>query len=64
VVFGPIVLPLHFARTRGHLRSLKGVLGYPLGFALGVLAMLLVLFVAELGLEALAWALGVPLQME
>jgi hypothetical protein len=64
VVFGPIVLPLHFARTRGHLRSLRGVLGYPLGFALGVVATFLVLFVAELALEGLAWALGVSLQME
>jgi hypothetical protein len=60
VAFGVLALPVHFVKTRGHLGSLRGVLGYPLGLALGVLAILVVAFASGLVLDAIAWAAGLP----
>jgi hypothetical protein len=60
VAFGVFSLLVHFIKTRGHLRSLRGVLGVPLGFAMGVLAILLVALASGLVLEGLARVLGLP----
>jgi hypothetical protein len=60
VAFGILALPIHFIKTRGHLRSVRGVLGYPLGFAMGVIALLIVAFVSGLLLEGIAYVLGLP----
>ncbi len=60
VAFGLLALPFHFGKTRGHLRSVRGLLGYPLGFLLGIAALLLVAFVSGMVLEGIAWAFGLP----
>lgn len=60
--FGPLALPFHFARTRGHFRSLRGVAGIPLGFLLGVVVTAGVLLVSGLVLDGVAWAFGLPEQ--
>ena len=52
VAFGVLALPVHFMRTRGHLRNLRGVLGYPLGLVLGVLALAAIALVTNVLLEA------------
>ena len=60
IAFGPIALLVHFARTLGHFRSLRGVLGIPIGLLVGIAAAVGVAFVNALALSALA-ALGMPL---
>lgn len=58
--FGPLALPFHFAKTRGHFRSLRGALGIPLGFLLGVVVGAIVLVVSGLVIDGVAWAFGLP----
>jgi hypothetical protein len=60
VAFGPLALPIHFIKTRGHLKSARGLLGLLLGLALGAAAVLLVAFVSGLVLEGLTAVLGLP----
>lgn len=60
--FGPLAVPFHFARTRGHFRSLRGALGIPLGFLLGCVVVAVVLLVSGLVLDGIAWAFGLPEQ--
>lgn len=58
IAFGPLALLVHFPKTRGSIRSIRGVLGYLWGLALGVIALALVLAVSSALLEIVAWALG------
>lgn len=60
LAFGPLAIPVHFAKTRGSFASLRGVLGIVLGLGLGVLVMFAVLLVASLFTEATAWLFGLP----
>lgn len=62
VAFGFLALPIHFIKTRGHVRSARGVLGYPLGLLLGAIAVVLVAVVSSLLLDGLAWLLGLPIE--
>jgi hypothetical protein len=57
-VFGVLALFVHFIKTRGHLRSARGALGFPLGLALGAIAVVLVAFVSGLLLDGVAALLG------
>lgn len=58
IAFGPLALIVHFAKTRGRLRSARGLAGAAVGLAMGVAALLVVLVVSGLVLEAIAYALG------
>lgn len=60
VGFGPLALVVHFAKTRGHMRSGRGVLGLAAGLALGLVATAVVLVASALVLEGVALALGLP----
>lgn len=60
--FGPLAVPFHFARTRGHFRSLRGVAWIPLGFLLGCVVVAVVLLASGLLLDGIAWAFGLPEQ--
>lgn len=60
IAFGVLALPVHFTKTRGHLRSARGVLGFPLGLLMGVVAVVLVALLSGLFLELIAWILGLP----
>jgi hypothetical protein len=60
VAFGPLALPIHFARTRGHFRSVRGVLGIPLGLIMGFAALVVVAFASQLVLEGFARLLDLP----
>jgi hypothetical protein len=60
VAFGVLALPVHFIKTRGHFRSLRGVLGIPLGLLLGLAAVLLVAALSTLVLEGFALIFGLP----
>src|SRR5687768_3466378 len=42
VAFGGLALPIHFMKTRGHFKSWRGIAGIGLGFALGVIALVIV----------------------
>ena len=52
VAFGPLALLVHFARTRGHVRSVRGVAGLAWGVLLGTLAVLAVVLLGGLVVEA------------
>src|SRR5690242_4922003 len=60
IAFGILALPIHFAKTRGHLRTLRGVLGFPLGLGMGVIAVFVVALVSGLVLEGAARLFGLP----
>lgn len=60
MAFGPLALPVHFMKTRGHLRSARGVLGLLLGLVMGLLAVVLVAVVSGLVLELVARIAGLP----
>lgn len=60
IAFGVIALPVHFARTRGHFRSVRGAAGVVIGFALGVLAVFAVAVINGLFVGAIEWLLGIP----
>jgi hypothetical protein len=62
IAFGVLALPIHFIKTRGHLRSVRGILGFPLGLAMGVLAVVFVGFVGSLVLEGVARLTGLPVE--
>jgi hypothetical protein len=53
VVFGVLALPVHFMKTRGHLGSLRGLLGFPLGLVLGVVAIVVIAYVDGFLLESI-----------
>lgn len=59
LLFGPLAVVLHFARTRGSFRDLEGFGRKIGGLLLGVAAAVLALGAASLVVSALAWALGV-----
>lgn len=59
IAFGFLAVPLHFLRTRGDLRSARGLLRKALGLGLGLVATAAVVLASSLVTEALAWALGV-----
>ncbi len=61
LMFGPLAVIFHFARTRGSFRSLRGVARRLGGFAMGLALAAAALVVSELVISGLAWALGVPL---
>ena len=61
VAFGILALPVHFIKTRGHFRSLRGLLGFPLGLVLGVTAVIAVGLGSWLVLEGVALVFGLPL---
>jgi hypothetical protein len=58
VLFGILVLPFHFARTRGSFKSLRGVLGVVLGFAAGIVAIVVVAVVSQLLVDGIGLLLG------
>ena len=60
VAFGPLALPIHFAKTRGSLRSLRGLLGFPVGLAIGAAALVVVALVSGLLVEGVYALLGLP----
>lgn len=60
VYFGLLALPLHFARTRGDLRSARGVAWTALGLVLGVIAATAIVLVDAAVLWVLENALGMP----
>lgn len=60
VAFGPLALLAHFVRTRGHLKSARGIVGFPLGLLMGLVAIALVAFGSTLVLEAVALLLDLP----
>jgi hypothetical protein len=60
VAFGVLALPIHFIKTRGHLQSARGVLGFPLGLVMGVMAVVVVAFVSSVALEGAFRLLGLP----
>lgn len=61
VAFGILALPVHFARTRGHLRDVRGALGIVKGLAMGVVAVVVVTLIDAAVLTAFAYAAGLPL---
>jgi hypothetical protein len=60
VYLGILALPFHFARTRGSVGSVRGLLGIPLGLIMGVVVALVIGVIAGLLDSVVAWALGVP----
>lgn len=60
VAFGVLAVPIHFIKTRGHRKSVRGALGYVWGVLLGLIAMVVVAFVSSVILTGAAWALGLP----
>jgi hypothetical protein len=60
VVFGPLALLIHFMKTRGHLRSARGVLGLSIGLVMGVVAVGLVAVASGLVVELVARIAGLP----
>jgi hypothetical protein len=52
VAFGILSLPVHFAKTRGSSKGLRGRLGYLAGFAMGIVAIGLVAVGSTLALTA------------
>ncbi|HVJ89622.1 MAG TPA: hypothetical protein VM580_07435 [Labilithrix sp.] len=60
VWLGVVALPFHFAKTRGHFSSVRGVLGIVLGFALGLVAATAVAIVSSLILSGVDCALEIP----
>lgn len=61
VAFGVLALVLHFARTRGDFKSLRGIVGIVVGLAMGIAAVILVGLVEGAVLTAFAWAAGLPM---
>ncbi len=61
VVFGPLSLPVHFARLGAGPRALPRVVRVVSGLALGVVVMLLAALLAGLAVSALSWLVGGPL---
>ena len=58
--FGPLAVPFHFLRTRGHFRSARGLAGLLLGLGLGIVVLAAIMLVSSLVLEGFAWAFGLP----
>lgn len=59
IAFGPIALLVHFMRTRGGFRSWKKFfLGLPLGFLMGVVALLVVSIVGSVVVNFLLMLFG------
>src|SRR5262252_1926457 len=58
VAFGVLALPVHFIKTRGHVRSVRGFLGLLLGFVMGIVAIAVVAVASELLLEGVFALLG------
>ena len=58
--FGPLAVPFHFMRTRGHFRGARGIAGIVLGLGLGLVVLAAVMLVSSLVLEGFAWAFGLP----
>jgi hypothetical protein len=63
VSFGVLALPIHFARTRGHFRSARGVLGVLLGLAMGAVAVVIVSLVSGLVVYAIGRLMGWPVEL-
>jgi hypothetical protein len=59
VMLSVLALPVHFAKTRGHLKSISGALGFPLGIVMGLIAATLVVVGSSLVLEGVAWIFGI-----
>ena len=59
IAFGVLALPVHFIKTRGHLKSASGVLGFALGLLMGVACIVGVAVISSLLLEAVGWMLGI-----
>ena len=62
IAFGVLALPVHFARTRGRWGSVRGVLGYPLGLFLGLLAMVVVAVASGLLVSGIGWIFGLSVE--
>lgn len=62
VAFGPLAILLHFMRTRGGLRPVwpRLIVGLPLGFLMGVLALLVVSLVGAVLVNLALMVLGHP----
>ncbi|MFO0736257.1 MAG: hypothetical protein U0270_10265 [Labilithrix sp.] len=62
IAFGPLALLLHFMRTRGSFvsRWKRLVFGVPLGFGMGVVALLVVSIVGAVLVNVMLMILGYP----
>ena len=63
VAFGGLALPIHFIKTRGHLKSWHGVLGIFLGLAFGIIALVIVSVVSGVVVYVIELALGLPAEL-
>jgi hypothetical protein len=61
VAFGVLSLPVHFIKTRGHFRSIWGILGFPFGLFLGLVEIVEVALIGDAILTSIAWVLGLPI---
>jgi hypothetical protein len=61
VAFGVLALPIHFARTLGHWRSVGGVAMRFVGLLVGVIAIVAVSIANLLVLYPVAWVFDLPL---
>lgn len=61
VYLGVLALPFHFAKTRGHCKSVRGVLGILGGLLLGVVAGVLVALASGFIVMGVDLVLGIPI---
>lgn len=59
--FGILALPFHFAKTRGHCRSVRGIGGLAGGFALGLVVGFVVALASGFVVTGIDWVLGIPI---
>ena len=62
VYLGVLALPFHFAKTRGHCRSVRGIGGIVLGFAMGLVVAVVVALASGFITMGIAWVLGIPIE--
>ncbi len=61
VYLGVLSLPFHFAKTRGHCKSGRGILGIVAGLLLGVVAGIAVAIASGLIVTGVDLLLGIPI---
>lgn len=64
VYLGVLSLPFHFAKTRGHFKSARGVAGVMLGFMAGLGAAVVVTLASGLVTMGVDWVLGIPIDTD
>ena len=61
VYLGVLALPFHFAKTRGHCKSVLGVGGILLGFVMGLVVAGVVALASGFITMGVDWVLGIPI---